>query len=87
MEKQENLAKKGSGLASDLEKSQRLVEAKDLEIKLAAEGLAVSQDLTAAGVSDLESKISEHQTAIEAAQSKFDLQNEKLELINENCLD
>jgi hypothetical protein len=87
VEKQENLAKKGHGLASDLEKSQRLLEAKDLEIKLAAKGLAVSQDLTAAGVSDLESKISEHQIAIDATQKKFDLQNEKLELINENCLD
>jgi chromosome segregation ATPase len=87
VEAQEILAKKGDGKASELEKSQKLIEAKDLDLKLAAEKLAASQDLTVAGVSALESKISEHQTAIDAAQNKFDQQNEKLELINENCLD
>jgi hypothetical protein len=86
-EAQESLAKKGDGLASELEKSQRLIEAKDLDLKSAAELLAKAQNLTDQGVSALESKISEHQIAIDAAQEKFDLQTKKLKLINENCLD
>ena len=86
-EAQESLAKKGDGLASELEKSQKLIEAKDTDLKSAAEKLAAAQNLTDQGKLALESKISEHQTAIDAALEKFDSQNKKLELINENCLD